>query len=324
VTRWGLNLPLPGLPLPAHRPIVEQLPDLGFDSVWTGEGGGQDAFTPLAAAAAWQPRLGLGTGVVPAATRGPAVLAQTAATLAELAGGPVLLGVGSSVPAHVEALNGVPFTRPLTHTKDTVRTLKRAFGGLQLDTTNNHVMGPAHPKQAPRVILGALRAQMLRFAYDEGDGAIVNLVFAQDLQEVLARADAPRPGKETIVKLFVCPTPDRDHARAHGRAFLGWLINQRPYHAFHAELPNASRLVASQERFAQGDALGARAALPDDLVDALWLSGHPDEIREQIARYLQPGVTRIVLYIAPTPELIRDPYTLPDVLHAIRPEPARV
>ncbi|WP_035130461.1 LLM class flavin-dependent oxidoreductase [Conexibacter woesei] len=308
MTRWGLNLPLPGLPLPAHRPIVEQLPDLGFDSVWTGEGGGQDAFTPLAAAAAWQPRLGLGTGVVPAATRGPAVLAQTAATLAELSSGPVLLGVGSSVPAHVEALNGVPFTRPLTHTKDTVRTLKRSLSG----------------DGAPRVILGALRAQMLRFAYDEGDGAIVNLVFAQDLQEVLARADAPRPGKETIVKLFVCPTPDRDHARAHGRAFLGWLINQRPYHAFHAELPNAPRLAKSQQRFAQGDTLGARAALPDDVVDALWLSGHPEEIREQIARYLQPGVTRIVLYVAPTPELIRNPYALPDVLHAIRPEPARV
>jgi alkanesulfonate monooxygenase SsuD/methylene tetrahydromethanopterin reductase-like flavin-dependent oxidoreductase (luciferase family) len=304
--RWGLNLPLPGLALAAHRPLIEQLPDLGFDSVWTGEGGGQDAFTPLAAAAAWQPRLGLGTGIVPVATRGHGVLAQTAATLAELSSGPVLLGVGSSVPAHVEALNGIPYNKPLTHTKNTVRALKRSLGDA-----------------GPKVILGALRRQMLRFAYDEGDGAIVNLVFAQDLQHVLARADAPRPGKETIVKLFVCPTPDRDHARVHGRAFLGWLINQKPYHAFHAELPNARGLEASQLRFQAGDTLGARAALPEDLVDELWISGHPEQVREQIARYLQPGVTRIVLYVAPTPELARNPYTLPDVLDAIRPEPVR-
>lgn len=48
----GVNLPLPGLPLRDHRRIVEALPDLGYSEVWTGEGGGVDSVTPLAAAAA--------------------------------------------------------------------------------------------------------------------------------------------------------------------------------------------------------------------------------------------------------------------------------
>ena len=56
--RWAVNLPLPARTLREHRDVIEALPGLGFDAVWTGEGGGLDAFTGLAAAAAWQPRLG--------------------------------------------------------------------------------------------------------------------------------------------------------------------------------------------------------------------------------------------------------------------------
>jgi probable F420-dependent oxidoreductase len=324
---WGLNLPLPALALGEDRGVIDALPDLGFDSVWTGEGGGQDAFIPLAAAAAWQPRLGLGTGVVPVATRGHGVLAQTAVTLAELAGGQVLLGVGSSVAAHVTALNGVPFEKPLTRTRDTVRFLKQAFTGQPITTRYETLDARGFvlrqlPARPPKVILGALRQKMLRFAYDAGDGAIVNLVFADDLAEVLARADAPRPGKETIVKLFVCPTTDREHARASGRAFLGWLLNQKPYHAFHGELPNGPRLAASQERFAAGDMFGACAALPDDIVDQLWINGSAEACSERIARYLLPGVTKVVLYVAPTPELLRNPSALPQLLATLRPEAA--
>ncbi len=311
MTRWALNLPLPGRTLREHRDAIEALPGLGFDAVWTGEGGGLDAFTALAAAAAWQPRLGLGTAVVPVATRGHGVLAQTAASLAELTEDRVLLGVGSSVPAHVTALNGVPFERPLTRTRDTVRFLKRAFSGLPVTEAYETIDARGFvlrdlPPRPPKVILGALREQMLRFAYDEGDGAVVNLVFADDLADVLARAGAPRAGKETIVKLFVCPTPDRERARVSGRGFLGWLLNQKPYHAFHAELPRGPRLAASQERFRAGDAAGAAAALDDDVVDELWISGPVEACREQIERYLLPGVTSVVLYVAPTPELLSD------------------
>lgn len=326
--RWGVNLPLPDRPLAAHRRTIEALPDLGFDQVWTGEGGGFDAFTPLTAAAAWQPRLSVGTGVVPVFTRGHGVLAQTAATLAELTEGEVLLGVGSSVPAHVTGLNGVPFGSPLARVRDTVRFLTRAFRGetivedFETFSATGYSLG-FRPARPPKVIVGALRQKMMRLAYDEADGAILNLLGADDLPGVLARADAPRPGKRTIVKLFVCPTEDRELARASGRGFLGWILNQKPYHAFHAELPRAPRLIASQERFLQGDRRGAAAAIPDDVVDELWISGSPERCREQIARFVLPGVTTVLLYVAPTPELVRQPESLPRLLATLRPELVR-
>jgi hypothetical protein len=87
-TRWGLTLPFAGVPLAATAPLVRRAEAAGWDDLWTGDTSGPDGFTPLALAAAWTERMRLGTGVVNAFTRGPAVLAQHAAALAgEIADG---------------------------------------------------------------------------------------------------------------------------------------------------------------------------------------------------------------------------------------------
>src|SRR5690349_9147457 len=100
--RWGLTIPLPGIPLTAHREIVQELPDLGYTDVWSAETNGFDAFTPLALAAAWEPTLRLGTAVVPVYTRGPALVAMSAAGLAAAAPGRFVLGLGASSPVIVD------------------------------------------------------------------------------------------------------------------------------------------------------------------------------------------------------------------------------
>src|ERR687887_534362 len=51
--RWGLTLPLPGLPLADHRELVEAAERAGYTDLWSGETNGPDGFTPLALAAAW-------------------------------------------------------------------------------------------------------------------------------------------------------------------------------------------------------------------------------------------------------------------------------
>ncbi len=53
MNRWGITLPLTGVPLAAHRELVKELPDLGYTDVWSAETAGTDAFTPLALAAEW-------------------------------------------------------------------------------------------------------------------------------------------------------------------------------------------------------------------------------------------------------------------------------
>ncbi|MFI0898393.1 LLM class F420-dependent oxidoreductase [Streptomyces sp. NPDC020983] len=322
--RWGVTLPLPGLSLGAHRFLVEALPDLGYGDVWTAEGGGTDAFTPLAATAAWSDGLRLATGVVPAQTRGPAVIAQTAATLAQLAPGRVLLGLGSSVPAHVTDINGIPFDEPFKRTRDVLRFVTRALRGEYVagDFDTFSIAGyrlPHPPAEPVKVILGALRPGMLRLAFAEGDGAITNLLFPWDVPKVLAAVGPQPPGKELVVKVFVCPTADRDHARRTARPFLAWILNREPYRAFHEWLGNGELLRDCHERWAAGDHEGAQRALSDEVVDALYVSGSPEECRERIARYHLPGVTTVQLYVSPPPGQLARPAALLDTFARLGP-----
>ena len=92
--RWGITLPLRGMHLTDQRDIVAALPDLGYTDAWSAETNGSDAFTPLALAAQWSSQLRLGTAIAGIYTRGPALLAMSAATLASLAPGRFVLGIG--------------------------------------------------------------------------------------------------------------------------------------------------------------------------------------------------------------------------------------
>ena len=93
--RHGITVPFAG-PLHAQRHYFEELVDLGYTDVWSSEANGFDGLTTLALASAWAPTLRLGTAILPAYTRGPALMAQSAASLASAAPGRFVLGIGTS------------------------------------------------------------------------------------------------------------------------------------------------------------------------------------------------------------------------------------
>src|SRR5439155_15198079 len=119
--RLGMTVPVPGIPLADQRDLVTEMGALGYTDLWTGEADGYDAFTPLVLASQWAPGLRLGTAIVPAFTRGPALIAQSAATLAAASGGRFVLGLGTSSDVIVERWNGIPFDRPYQRVRDPVR-----------------------------------------------------------------------------------------------------------------------------------------------------------------------------------------------------------
>ena len=124
-----MTVPFDDVPLADHRKWFEELVELGYSDVWSSEADGTDAFTPLALASAWTPTLRLGTAIVPSFTRGPALMAQSAAALAEAAPGRFLLGIGTSSDAVVERWNGVTFIQPYQRTRDMLRFLRQALAG---------------------------------------------------------------------------------------------------------------------------------------------------------------------------------------------------
>src|ERR687891_2635517 len=127
--RWGLTLPLPTLALSDHAEHVRRAEAAGYTDVWSGETQGPDGFTPLALAATWTERVRLGTGIVGVFTRGPALLAQQAAALADASGGRFALGIGSSSDRIVEGWNRIPLERPLSKVSETIDFLREVFAG---------------------------------------------------------------------------------------------------------------------------------------------------------------------------------------------------
>src|ERR1700677_4559075 len=130
---YGITVPFDGVPLAAHREWYQALVDLGYTDAWSSEADGTDGFTPLALAAAWTPSLRLGTAIVPAFTRGPALMAQSVAALAEAAPGRFAFGIGTSSDVIVERWNGIPFDAPFHRTRDMVRFLRQALTGEKVD-----------------------------------------------------------------------------------------------------------------------------------------------------------------------------------------------
>lgn len=316
---WGLTIPLTGLPLPDHAALIRALPGLGYTDVWSSEVNGADAFTPLALASAWEPSMRLGTAIVPAFTRGPALIAMSAATMAAAAPERFVLGLGSSSPAIVGDWNGFDFTEPYRKTRDVLRFVRLALAGERVDgdfdtfTVHRFKLDNV-PSTPPPVLLAALRPQMLRLAGTEADGVILNWLAATDVAQCLDAVGDPEA--DVVARVFVCPTEDVDFARNLGRMMITSYLTVPAYAAFHEWLGRGPKLGAMWDNWAAGDRKAALAAVPDDVIDELILHGSPQSCRQQLQTYADAGVRTPVIALLPTPELA-DPQALVPTLKAL-------
>ncbi len=299
--RYGITIPFNGVPLHAHREWFDELVDLGYTDVWSAESDGVDGFTPLALAAAWTPALQLGIAIAPAYTRGPALLAQTAAGLADAAPGRFALGLGASSDVIVERWNGLSYDRPYQRVRDTLRFLRAALNGEKVTEAYEtfSVQGfrlGRPPEQVPPIYVAALRSGMLRLAGREGDGAILNWLSAEDVATAVAEVG---PGKEIVARIFVIPTDDADAARAAARRMITAYLNVSAYAEFHRWLGRGPALQPMWDAWAAGDRKAALAAIPDEVVDDLFIHGSPAACRAHVARYVANGVTIPALAVIP-------------------------
>jgi probable F420-dependent oxidoreductase len=300
--RWGLTIPLTGVPIRQHRELIGELAALGYTDLWSAEVAGADAFTPLVLASEWDGRLRLGTAVVPVHTRGPAALAMSAAALADLAPGRFVLGIGASSQTIVTGWNGIAYDPPLARTRDVLRFLRAAFAGERVDgafdsfTIRRFRLEKA-PDVAPPIMLAALRPQMLRLASREADGAITNWLSAEDVRQVRAQLGAD---KELAARIFVCVTEDAQMARNLGRFLIATYLTVPGYAAFHDWLGRGELMKPMRDAWAAGDKNAAMAAVPTSVIDDLIVHGSAAECRAQIDRYVANGLDTPIIAALPT------------------------
>ena len=306
--RWGMTVPLSGIPLSEHAEVYRTLADAGFTDLWTSEVAGSDAFTPLTLAAAWAPGLRLGTAVAPVFTRGPGLLAMTAAALAETAPGRFQLGIGASSPVVVGDWNAAEFTEPFQRCRDMLRFLRPALAGELVDgqfetffVRRFRLERP--PAAPPQIMLAALRPGMLRLAAAEADGVILNWLSARDVHTALAEVKTDKPDFDVAARIFVCPTDDAGHARRLGRRMIAAYLTVPAYAAFHRWLGREEVLNPMWQAWSSGDRKGALAAIPDKVVDDLIVHGSPAECRAKVEAYVRAGITVPAMALLPTPTL---------------------
>ncbi|WP_411140502.1 LLM class F420-dependent oxidoreductase [Streptomyces sp. x-80] len=320
---WGRG------PDPRHLALAREAERLGYDSVWTAEAWGSDAFTALTWIAAHTSRIRLGTGIAQMAARTPTATAMHALTLDHLSGGRLLLGLGLSGPQVVEGWYGRPFPRsPLTATReyvDVIRQVLRREGPVVADGRfHSHPYRGAdgtglgkplrsitHPLRAALpILLGAEGPKNIAQTTRIADGWLP--LYWSPMRTGIHRAslsDAPAGFLiAPLVRAVVCD--DIAEGLLPVKAMLGFYIGGMGHaaHNFHADLmarmgfETAARRV--QELFLQGRKEEAVLAVPDAFADEISLVGPRERIAERLELWRAGPVTDL-LVTAPDPDTLR-------------------
>jgi probable F420-dependent oxidoreductase len=299
--RWGLTVPLSGIPLSDHETIYREAEALGYTDFWSAESD-VDPWICLALGACWTSTATLGTAIVGVFSRGPAIIAIGAAAMGEAAPGRFVLGVGSGSNVTVERWNGGHFDKPLTRVTEVVQAVRQALDGVPVSVDGRTLkvsgfkLGRPAPYRVP-IYVAALQERMIRQAVRVADGVITNWLSADDVKQVAAvvRDEAQKVGKDPasfpiLCRISVNPTRDQ-RARDHFRRAVTAYLNVPVYRRFHQWLGRGDALAEMNARWDAGDRKGALAAVPERAIDELVVLGTPDECRAKLARFVDNGVT---------------------------------
>ncbi|MFB6845107.1 LLM class F420-dependent oxidoreductase [Streptomyces sp. NPDC056373] len=328
--RLGLTLGYWGRgPSPGHVPLAQEAERLGYDSVWTAESWGSDAFTPLTWIAAHTSRIRLGTAVAQMAARSPTTTAMHALTLDHLSGGRMLLGLGLSGPQVVEGWYGRPFpASPLAATREYVDVLRQVlrreapvelagrfhshpYRGPDATGLGKPLKPITHPLRADLpVLLGAEGPKNVAQTTRIADGWLP-LYWAPTRPEVYGPALAELPEGFVVAPMAqarVCE--DVAEGLLPVKAMLGFYIGGMGHAArnFHADLMARmgyeSEARRIQELFLSGRREEAVLAVPDAFADEISLVGPRERIAERLELWRKGPVTDL-LVLSPDPHTLR-------------------
>jgi len=282
---------------------------LGYESAWVAEGHGGDQFAVLAACAVQTSRIRLGTAISSVFVRTAPTIAMAAATLDSLSNGRFILGLGSSHRVQVEAEHGVPYTKPLTRTRETVafiRDLLRegsaGFAGETLRIDKFDLWFAPRSRDVP-IYLSAVFPKMTALCGEIADGVILtrsSLNTAGGVRDQVADG-AQRAGRDpsgiaitTLLPTAVCDS--RDEALAALRPGLAFYAGFFPrYNKLMAEHGFAEEAAAIAEAWARGDREATERAVSDAMIDATSIAGTPRQCRDRVEAYRRSGIDLPIL-----------------------------
>jgi F420-dependent oxidoreductase-like protein len=315
---WGL-----GLSSTEQLELVQEAERLGYDSVWTAEAYGSDAVTILAWIAAHTERIKLGSAILQMPGRSPAMTAMTTATLDQLSGGRVLLGIGTSGPQVAEGWHGQRFGRQLQRTREYVDVVRMALRRERVEYRGETLELPlpdgpgkalkltiAPVQERIPIYIAAIGPKNTALTAEIADGWLPTLFSPEHVAEfrpLLEEGFARAGDGKSLAGFDIAPTvsvnvrDDRDAARDAMRPYLALYVGgmgsreQNFYNrlAQRYGFEDAAREV--QDLYLEGRKDEAAAALPAELIDAVSLCGPADVVRERLAVFRDAGVGTLIV-----------------------------
>jgi F420-dependent oxidoreductase-like protein len=329
---WGAQPP------DNHAELVAAAEDAGFDTVFTAEAWGSDAYTPLAWWGRETSRMRLGTSVIQLSARTPTACAMAALTLDHLSGGRHILGLGVSGPQVVEGWYGAKFPKPLARTREYIDILRQVWARqapvhsdgphYPLPLTGEGTTGLGknlkpitHPLRADiPVMLGAEGPKNVALAAEICDGWLpifysprIAGMYNEWLDEGFARPGARRTREtfEICATAQVVVTDDRpavmELMKPHLALYMGGMgAEDTNFHADVYRRMGYAEVVDDVTKLFRSDRKDEAAKIiPDELVDDSAIVGDLPYVQEQIKAWEAAGVTMMVVG-ARSPEQIRD------------------
>ena len=308
------------LPPPDIAGVSQEAERLGFDSIWTAEAWGSDAFTPLAWIAAHTERVRLGTAVVQLAARTPTATAMHAITLDHLSNGRLILGLGVSGPQVVEGWYGRPSNKPLARTREYVEIIRRVMAReAPLDFDGEFFQHPYHGEGSTglgkplKPITHPLRREVPIFLGAEGPKNVTQtaeiadgwlpLYYSPYRQDVYAdQLAGAKEGFEITAMATLVVTDDIEAGLAPVKAMLGFYIGGmgakgQNYHTkLMQRMGYEAEALKVQELFFEGRRDEAIAAVPSAFADEISLVGPIERIRDRVAAWEDSPVTTILVH----------------------------
>jgi len=316
--RTAIGLRLASEDWTAASTYVVEAERMGVDCVWSAEAWGHDAVSPLAFLAARTSRIRLGTGIMQAGTRTPALIAMTAMSLASMSGGRFILGLGVSGPQVIEGWHGIRFERPVQRLRETVEIVRRAVRGERLAYNGGVYQLPlpggegkalrsaAPPQPSLPVYLATLSPKSLEMTGEIADGWLGTSfmpehghVFTASLAAGAARAGRSLAQLDLQAGGYVAFGDDVERLippRKPGLAFSLGAMGSRQHNFYNDAYRRAGYVDAAtevQRLWLDGRREEATARVPDELVLQTNLLGTDAMVRARLEAYRRAGITTL-------------------------------
>lgn len=310
--------------------IAQRAEQRQISSIWIAEYRGPEAMVAMTALALGTRTLTIGSSIIPIYTRSGPVLAMAAASLAEIAPGRIILGLGTSTETIVNEWHGSQRRAPVTAIRENVGVLRQllagekvTFAGETINVAGFKLSSSLVPRQQPQIFLAALGQKMLATAAAIADGVLLNAVPTSRLAEtvrLILEAAADRPMRPTIAcelrVLISSALPEKEVARDDQRRAFAIMGRALPYRRLFARSGFESIASELDAAWQNRDLPRASAAISNEMLDDLVAIGDQSAIEERLDMMFRSGVDLVILL----PIIVSEaPTTAIDRLLTLRP-----